>query len=158
MSEVTEASDFHYLSAKFLLRFVIINRLNLMIFSFSRWVKCIFNNYICSGNFLLLYGFTITFPVTSVCLKLFLLHSTTHFSVRLAIWLSQMPNTGTGPNSISLILKQIDLTLTSSAKISTHHTCRVTHLMHLGSCPDLTLLISHLRFFVRGQVLNWDLS
>lgn len=138
----------------FLLRFVFLNRLNLMLFNFTTWVRCIFKDYTCSSNFLLFYGFTITCPVTSVCRKCFLLHSTTHFSVRLAIWLSQMLNTGTGSNSISLILKQ----LTSSAKIPTHHTCRVMHLMHLGSCHNLTLLISHWRFFIGGQVPNWDLS
>lgn len=140
-SEVTEASDLYYLSAKsFLLRFVFINRLNL-IFNFTRWVRCIFENYTCSGNFLLFYSFTITFPVTSVCLKCFGLHSTIHFSVRLAIWLSQTPNTGTDYNSTSLILKQIDLTLTSSALILTHLICRIMHPMQLGSCPDLPLKI-----------------
>lgn len=133
---------------KFSLRFVFINGLNLMIFSFTRWVRCIFKNYTCGGHFLLFCGFTIIFPVTSVCLKCFRLHSTTHFSVRLAIGLSQMPNTGTSSDSISLILKQIDLTLASSALISTHHISRVTHSMHLGSCLDLTLLMSHLRFFL----------
>lgn len=83
-----------------------ISRLNLvenMIFSFNRWVESIFKNYTWSWLlFSLLYGFTIMFSVTSVCLKCFWLHTTSHFSVRLAIWLSQLPNTGTGITGVKL--------------------------------------------------------
>lgn len=108
-----------------------------MIFSFNRLVRCALKNYICSGNFLLLYGFTVKFPVTSVHLKCFLLYCTTNFSVKLAIWLPQMLNTCTGSTSISLIFKQIGLTLTISKDISTSHLQgHTTHAFRKLSWPN----------------------